>query len=230
MKKLLLAGISCLWIFLLGTTSAFAISLYVDSAPNIYGSSTYPDWQASTFSAVAAGTFQNMANGINPANIGTTNFEIQDEVVYSFGDLGKRLTWIYWIPNTTVESLTGRFSMSLVNIWGNEPPYDFYSDYYGSTWLQPTSWSNYNGGVIGTAGMAWWGAYGENTEEALISDLAEWGAISESWIFTAKLDGVETTLTSNRDATTPVPEPSTMLLVGCGLAGLCWQLRKRKRE
>jgi len=228
-KKLSMAILISVLFSLLGTTTSFALSLYVDASPNVYGSPLYSDWKTSTFAAVASGTFQNMANGINTANIGTTNFEIQDEVVYSFGDLGKRLTWIYWIPNATVESLDGHFEISLINIWGADSPIDFYNDYYGSTWLEPTTWTNYNGGVIGTAGMAWWGAYGVDTQEALEADLAEWGAISESWIFTAKLNGTETSITSNRDAVAAVPEPSTILLLGSGLVGIFAYGRKRSK-
>ena len=79
------------------------VYIYVDSAPNVYGSPLYPAWQNDAFAKAASGTFVNMANGKNPAFVGTTNFVIEDEVVYSFGDLGKRLTWVYWIPNETLE-------------------------------------------------------------------------------------------------------------------------------
>lgn len=204
------------------------VNIYVDAAPNKYGSPDYAAWEASSFAAVSAGSFVNMANGINPNNVGTTNFEIQDEVVYSFGDLGKRLTWIYWIPNETVANLAGRFQVSLFNYWGNDPALDFYNDYYGSTWLEPTSWIDYNGGVIGTAGMAWWGAYNTNTAAELAADLADWGSVPESWVFTAKLDGRACSITDNRDAVAPVPEPSTMLLMGVGLAGLAFYRKKRQ--
>ena len=218
MKKLIY--LSCVVLFLFSSSNLIfaqcGVSLFVDSAPNAYGSPDFPAWKANAYAAAVGGTFVNMINGINPANIGTSNFEIEDEVVYSFGDLGKRLHWIYWIPNTTTTLLDGRFQISLFNIWDGDV-LDFYQDYYGSTWLQPTSWENYNGGVIGTAGMAWWGAYGVNTPEALAADIAEWGQSEETWIFTAKLDGIECSITSYR---APIPEPGTILLLGSGFLGL----------
>lgn len=227
MMKKFLAGLLTVF-FLIGiSVMAQAMSIFVDAAPNKYGSPDYATWEANTYQSVANGTFVNMANGINPLNAGTTNFEIQDEVVYSFGDLGKRLTWIYFIENETVASLQGtnRFQISLINKWDGVES-DFYADYYGHTWLEPTSWVDYDSdgdgnydGVIGTAGMAWWGAYGENTQDALDADLLAWSLSEESWIFTAKLDGTETSITSYREAA-PIPEPATVLLFGIGIAGL----------
>lgn len=235
MKKFL-TFLCAVTLVLVMVAPSFALSIYVDAAPNVYGSTDYPAWQTAAYAAAAAGTFTNMSNGVNSANIGTTNFEIQDEVVYSFGDLGKRLTWIYWIPNETIAGLGNRFQISLTNIWGCDGPLDFYNYYYGSTWLTPTKWVNYdsdndgdNDGVIGAAGMAWWGAYGVNTPEALAADIADWGSVSETWIFTTKLDGIETSITSNR-AAAPVPEPSTILLMGIGLLGLVGYSRKRAKK
>ncbi len=235
--KLLVISLSLMCLILPATTSFavtssqdLSLNLYVDAAPN-NGFEDYAPWESSNFAAVINGTYTNMANSADTNNVGTTNFAIQDEVVYSFGDLGRRLTWTYWIPNTTVAALSesGRFEISLTNIWGDDVPLDFYDYYYDFTWQKPSSWEDYNDGVIGTAGMAWWGAYYTNTAEELAADIADWGSVSESWIFTARLDGVKTSITSHRDAVAPVPEPSTVLLLGSGLAGLAWYSRKRKK-
>lgn len=210
-----------------GVAEASSVNLYVDAAPNVYGSPDYAAWRDAAFLAAASGSFVNMANSFNPANVGTTEFEIQDEVVYSFGDLGSRLTWIYWIPGETVDSLAGRFDISLENVWDGAY-LDFYDDYYGSTWLVPSSWTNYAGGVIGTAGMAWWGAYGVNTQEALDADIAAWIQSWETWTFTARLDGVEYSITSTRDVpVVPVPPAAGIGLLGMGILGFVRRYRRK---
>lgn len=230
MKKTFFVVVLCL-LFNSSLFGAGCINLYVDAAPNAYGSPDYAPWQTAAFAAVVDGTFANMASSINPANAGTTDFEIQDEVVYSFGDLGKRLTWIYWIEDTTIAELEGNFEISLINYWGDDPVYDFYLDYYGSTWLEPTKWIEYEGGVIGTAGMAWWGAYGVNTQEALDADIASWGSVDEDWIFTARIlndNGAVVccnSITSTREAV-PVPAPGALLLAAMG-TGIIGYIRKR---
>ena len=215
------------------SNNVFATNLYVDAAPNTYGSPDYASWESATFSAVAAGTFANMTNGINPNNVGTTDFEIQDEVVYSFGDLGSRLTWIYYIGGETVQSaLTKNIQVSLFNTWDGDSE-DFYLGYYGSTWLTPTKIYDYdkNGdnivdGVIGIAGMAWWGGYYTNTQAELDQDIASWQTSAESWKFTVKIDGSEDSIISNR---APVPEPVTMILFGLGILGLAGVSRKKQK-
>jgi hypothetical protein len=213
------------------SSSAFAICpvyLYVDAAPNKFGSPNYSAWEANAYALASTNSFVNMASSINPLNVGSKNFEIQDEVVYSFGDLGKRLTFVYWLPNTTVAALTGNFSISLLNNWGGTSS-DFYLDYYGQTWLQPTTWMNYNGGVIGTAGMAWWGGYNTNTQAELDADLAAWGSVPESWTFQTQLGSQICSITATRDGLAPVPEPTTIALFGVGLLGVGFLARRRKK-
>lgn len=236
MKKFLIfSAIVTLGVFsVFGTAGALSVELYVDSAPNASGGSPYYDaWQENAFAAAANGTFVNMANSINPANAGTTSFEIEDEVVYNFGDLGKRLHFIYWVPEETVASLTNNFEVSLFNVWDGDVM-DYYAEYVGSTWLQPTRWIDYDSdgdgdtdGVIGTAGAAWWGAYGTNTPEALAADLAEWSLASESWIFNVKHAGEITSIKVDRAA---VPEPSMLYLLGAGLVGLAMFRRKKRSK
>lgn len=198
------------------TVTAGSVQLFVDAAPNAYGSPAYPAWETAAFAAAANGSFVNMASSINQCNVGTTGFEIEDEVVYSFGDLGKRLHWVYWIPGETKETLADRIEVALYNTWDGEL-LDFYLDYYGSTWLVPTRLYDYDldsdgttDGVVGIAGMAWWGAYGVDTPEALEADLAGWGTVRESWEFMVKLDEDITAITCNR-----LPVRVTELFADC---------------
>ena len=236
MKKILciLSTVIGMLFLFSNTATATAIGIYVDSAPNVYGSPDYAAWLANTKTGVSSGSFVNMSNGINPANIGTTNFEIEDEVVYSFGDLGKRLTWGYYIEGETTETLAGRLQIRLENWWDGEYS-DFYADYYGSSWLTPTKWENYDAdgdgtadGVFGLAGMALWGANGVNTTEALIADIMEWGQSDEVWRFTLRLDNESYSIDDSvRMGHSPVPEPTTMVLFGFGLLSLGAVSRKK---
>ncbi|HLP78729.1 MAG TPA: hypothetical protein VK327_17635 [Candidatus Paceibacterota bacterium] len=206
------------------TANATSINLYVDAAPNVYGSPNYASWWSDAKAQVSAGTFVNMQHSSNPANAGSTRFEITDSVVYSFGDLGKRLHFVYWIPGESVASLTAKnFQIGMSYQWGGVT-YDFYQEYYGTTWLTPGSWIDYNGGVIGSAGFAWWGAYGTNTQAALDQDLSDWDPLQGNITFTAREnDGTTASITALHG----VPDGGTtfgLLFAGCSLIGI---LRRR---
>lgn len=138
-----------------GTT----VNLYVDSAPNVYGSPNWAPWWAQTKSDVAGGSFQNLRTGTYP---GTLRIDPYDEIVYSTDDLGKRLHWIYWIPDKTVSELNNLFQVKWVIDWdGDNWTYDWSANNWmldgpNAGWVQPASWTDFNGGVIGTFGFAWW--------------------------------------------------------------------------
>ena len=198
MKKLAVVLFGLVLMVVLSTTvNAGPVYLFVDTGPNVYGSPAYSAWQDAAYAAATSGTFINMAGSVIQCNAGTTNFEVEDEVVYSFGDRGKRLAFIYWIPGETRQNLDDNdaFKISLMNTWDGEV-LDVYAFYYRQTWLEPESWQDYDvdgdgqtDGVIGVAGMAWWGAYGMNTPAELEGNLAEWGASREFWEFKADLRG-----------------------------------------
>ncbi len=214
-------------VVLLAVSTAWAtpclVSVYVDAAPNATSGakSAYDAWEAAAFAAAANGKFVNMANSYNPANAGTTDFEIQDEVVYSIGDFGKRLHWIYWIPDTTIAVLTGNFKVALYNDWGTYPTEDIWG------WVEPTKWIDYEDGVIGTFGMAYWAAYGVDTQEAVDADMLAWGSVPETWTFKTDLfDNQCGGLVSHREAI-PVPEPVTMVALTSALIGLGGYVRRR---
>jgi hypothetical protein len=146
---------------LLFAASQATADLYVDSAPNAYGSPDYAPWWAAAKADIVAGTFQDMRSG-QLGTPGELNMTPYDEIVYSTGDLGKRLHWVYWLSGETVADLTGNFEVRYIVDWdGVEYTYDWgLGDHAVATadngWIQPGSWADYSGGVIGTFGEAWW--------------------------------------------------------------------------
>ena len=137
------------------------VNLYVDSAPNTYGSPNWAPWWSQTKTDIVADSFTNLRTGTYP---GSTDIDPYDEIVYSTGDLGKRLHWIYWIPGTTVAGLDGLFEVKWVIDWGGDAwTYEGGSwalDAPDTGWSQPNNWEDYddgsNNGVIGSLGFAWW--------------------------------------------------------------------------
>ncbi|WP_286232693.1 PEP-CTERM sorting domain-containing protein [Thalassotalea sediminis] len=209
------------------TAELIDFEIYVDSGPNAYGSPDWSSWLDSAYNDIANGTFVNMRSSSNAANEGTLNFEMQDGVVYSFDDLGKRMQYFYWLPGQTLDSVAGMFEVSLLADWDGTW-YDIYNNTAPGTqtWVEPTSWIEFNGGVIGTSGMAWWGAYGFNNasdpaeaQAALMSDYAAWEGSMGDFQFCARSGNNESCLLSEINPAR-VPEPSSILLFGLSLLGL----------
>ena len=64
----------------------------VDSAPNVYGSIDWAPWWNAARQALYDGVFENMASGTYP---GTLSIDPIDEIVYSTGDYGRRIHFVY---------------------------------------------------------------------------------------------------------------------------------------
>lgn len=178
------------------------VTLNVDSAPNVYGSPNWAPWWAAAKTDVTNGSFTNMRNGMHP---GTNYFDPLDEIVYSTGDLGKRMHFIYAIDGETTASLDGNFQVKMSFDWdGVDYTYDWNAggalveDAPETGWVQPGSWENHSegsfDGVIGSFGHAWWatdneapiydtgGSIYDEVDEADIAALRESVFLSQTFL------------------------------------------------
>ena len=228
---------------------AISIDLYADSAPNVYGSPDWTPWWTATKADVAAGTFTNLRTGTYP---GTDMISPYDEIVYSTMDLGKRLHWIYWLPGQTTTGLDGLFQVKWVIDWDgdawsyNWTTYSWIEDAPDAGWVQPGSWEDYSGGVIGSFGFAWWA--GDNEAPPYDTGGSPWDETDQADINALALEVSQYQtyargMTRYRNSTSdswqmgpeiqlrvqPVPEPSTILFFGLGIFGIgaaVWRRRK----
>lgn len=229
-----------------GTASAVTVDLYADTAPNAHGSPLWAAYRDAAYADVSDGTFVNMRSGVFA---GQSKFVATEAIVYSTGDLGQRLHWFYWIPNQTVVGLNGLFQVKDVTDWdGVNWTYDWSAgtqveDGPDVGWIQPSSWINYNGGVIGSFGNAYWAwddaaapydtggnAYDE-TDEADIQALA--GMMNASvthWTgmvrYRESLDSPWVVQSLELDM---VPEPGGFMALSTGLVAVGGVLLRRRR-
>jgi len=237
-----IASVAVLLFAVAGTAQAISVSLYADTAPNVYGSPNWASWWSNTQADVADGNgFVNMhSSTLNP---GTLLLDPYDFIVYSTGDLGRRLHFIYWVPGETVSSLTAiGFQTNMAYDWEGAP------DSYG--WAAPSAanWGDYdsNGdsiidGVVGTFGDALWATDddalphdtdGDPSNETNQADIdAMWAIVLASQTYeTGMVRYLDQGSYQEVDLTLDVvPEPISMVMLGCLGAGMAAARRLRRK-
>ena len=114
MKKVaILLGVLVMIFGFMSTANADSVNLFLDTAPNASGSPDWAPFRDAAYASIYNNVFVNQAHSFNATNIGTVKYEAEDYMVYSFGDLGKRLHAFYYIPGQTTASLDGRFQVSI---------------------------------------------------------------------------------------------------------------------
>jgi len=159
--------------------------------------------------------------------------------VYSFGDLGRRLHAFYYVPGETIESLTGRFEVSVSYQWVGCGMISIRR--HGK---QPGNWLNYDGNAtaMSTVSSDQWewlgGGYGYNTDTptsraALSADLVDIENYQGNMKFNVKLDGGVSTLTALHTAAARPRSAAGSGLDGLSMLGgfgLLAGLRKKLRR
>ena len=153
--------------------AADSVSVYVDSAPNAYGSPDFAPWRASAFQKASDGTFINMEGD---AFAGTTKFAATDALVYSYGDLGSRLHFVYFVDGVTKADLADNLEVRMSYDWDGVTYYDFGA---GGSFVTPNfaNLVEINGGVAGTFGDAFWPVAGD-AEPTNVFDAADIASVA----------------------------------------------------
>lgn len=216
------------------------VNMFADSAPNVYGRpSDFNSWFNAAIPDVVNGTFTNMRNGHYPGQMQALPSDLTS---YSFGSHGKKLAWLFWVPNITQQEFQNldfkvkmywdvngtNFTMDWANgnVINNAPNLGWSGlDYYAET---------HSGGVVGVFTGGNWGASQHSSDtpaarQQLKQDLEDYlnsethmtGAVS--WVTPAGDPQKEL-----RVAITP--EPTSMVFLGSALVGLVAGHYRKKRR